>query len=126
MGGNGSRIYSDKVSGNRPLKYRNKKTVVDGIEFGSKHEAHRWIELKYMERAGLIKYLTRQVPYVLIDNQKDENGKIIERKCVYVADFVYDQDGTTVVEDAKGVRTDAYKIKRKLMLERYGIAIKEV
>ena len=107
-------------------KYGNRKTVIDGIVFDSKHEAHRWIELKYMERARLINNLSRQVAFVLIPSQRDKNGKVIERECRYIADFVYEQDGKTVVEDAKGVKTYAYKIKKKLMLERYGIAIKEV
>lgn len=48
------------------------------------------------------------------------------KECSYIADFAYIQDGAYVVEDTKGVRTEAYKIKRKLMLERYGIQIKEV
>ena len=30
------------------------------------------------------------------------------------------------MEDTKGFRTEAYKIKRKLMLERYGIRIREI
>ena len=47
-------------------KYGAKKTEIDGIVFDSKHEAHRWVELKYMERAGLIKELKRQVRYCLI------------------------------------------------------------
>ena len=52
---------------------------------------------------------------------------LAERKCEYIADFVYtDKDGNTIVEDAKGVRTPEYKIKRKLMLYRHGIKIKEV
>lgn len=108
-------------------KYGNRKTVIDGLVFDSKHEAHRWIELKYMERARLIKNLSRQVSFTLIHAQNDKKtGKVIERECKYIADFVYEQDGKTVVEDAKGVRTDVFKIKKKLMLERYGIAIKEV
>ena len=43
-------------------KYLNKEVVVDGVRFQSKHEATRWCELKYMERAGLIYDLQRQVP----------------------------------------------------------------
>lgn len=54
-------------------------------------------------------------------------SKLLERKAEYVADFVYfNQDGRMVVEDAKGVRTREYILKRKLMLWVYGIAIKEV
>ncbi len=108
-------------------KYGARKTVVDGITFDSRHEAARWCELKYMERAKLITDLRRQVPFELIPAQKDERGKVIERPVRYVADFVYTTcTGKTVVEDAKGIKTDVYKIKKKLMLERYGIRIQEV
>lgn len=108
-------------------KYRAQKTEVDGITFASKHEARRYIELKYMERAGLISGLQLQRRFTLLGAQKDETGKVIERPLTYVADFVYkDQSGRTIVEDAKGMKTDVYKIKRKLMLSIYGIRIVEV
>ena len=108
-------------------KYQNKRTEVDGITFASKHESYRYIELKYLERVGQISELQLQRAFTLIGAQKDENGKILERPVKYVADFVYkDQNGKTVVEDAKGLKTDVYKIKRKLMLSIYGIRIQEV
>lgn len=108
-------------------KYGNARTEIDGITFASRHEANRYVELKYMERAGLISRLELQKVYTLIGQQKDKSGKVIERPVKYIADFVYkDQDGRTVVEDAKGMKTDVYKIKRKLMLSIYGIRIQEV
>jgi hypothetical protein len=79
-----------------------------------------------MERAGLISRLELQKVYTLIGPQKDKSGKVIERPVKYVADFVYMENGERVVEDAKGVRTKEYVIKRKLMLQRYGIQIREV
>lgn len=125
----------------RHSKYGNRKTVVDGITFDSKKEANRFRELQLLERAGKITALQRQVKYVLIPTQREfsneiykkgahqghfKPGKVLEKECSYIADFAYIQDGAYVVEDTKGVRTEAYKIKRKLMLERYGIQIKEV
>mgnify|MGYP000868497194 CR=1 FL=1 len=125
----------------RRSKYGNRKTVVDGITFDSKKEANRFRELQLLERAGKITALQRQVKYVLIPTQREftneiykkgahqghfKPGKVLEKECSYIADFAYIQDGAYVVEDTKGVRTEAYKIKRKLMLERYGIQIKEV
>lgn len=108
-------------------KYRSQKTEVDGIVFDSRKEARRYKELSILEQAGEITNLERQKTYVLIPSQKDETGKVIERPCKYVADFVYvDGSGNTVVEDTKGIRTTAYVIKRKLMLERYGIRITEI
>ena len=51
---------------------------------------------------------------------------MIEKACKYVADFTYHENGDLVVEDAKGVKTEAYRIKKKLMLKEYGIKIREV
>ncbi len=111
---------------NNYSKYRNKKVVVDGITFDSTKEANRYKELKLLLRAGEIKDLKLQVPYELIPTQRDERGKVIERNCVYKADFVYEENGKTIVEDTKGFKTPEYIIKRKLMLKTYGIRIKEV
>lgn len=110
-------------------KYHSKKTTYDGMTFDSKKEAERYAELKLLERAGEIRLLERQKKYVLIPAQR-KDGKLIERECSYKADFVYmERHGTeweAVVEDVKGIRTDAYKIKRKLMLYMHGIRIREV
>lgn len=107
-------------------KYNSKKTVVDGQKFDSKKEANRYQELVLLEKAGVIKNLSRQVKFVLIPSQRDESGKLIERECSYKADFKYEEGIKTVVEDVKGFRTKEYVIKRKLMLWRYGIRIREV
>ena len=110
-------------------KYRNRKTVIDGIEFDSKHEATRWCELKYMERAGMIYELKRQVPFILIPTQRDEvTGKLLEKETKYYADFTYRDKQThkLIVEDAKGCKTEAYRLKKKLMLYRHGLKIMEV
>ena len=108
-------------------KYGNRKTEIDGIKFDSKHESLRYIELKYLERVGQIRGLQLQVPFELIPAQKDENGKVVERAVKYVADFVYyDHDGNLVVEDAKGMKTDAYKLKKKMLRYFKGFEIKEV
>ena len=112
----------------RGSKFGNRKTEVDGITFDSKREARRYAELRLMEKAGEISGLQTQVPFVLIPNQRDdETGRVIERALTYRADFMYnDRTGKLVVEDAKGYRTDAYLIKRKLMLERHKIRVVEV
>ena len=108
-------------------KYKNKKVMIDGIKFDSKKEANRYQELKLMQRAGIIRDLQRQVKYVLIPSQKGDDGRVIERPCTYIADFVYiDEKGKTVVEDTKGYRTNDFKIKRKLMLYIHGVKINEI
>lgn len=108
-------------------KYNNKKITVDGQKFDSKKEASRYRDLRLLEKAGAIHDLRMQVKFTLIPAQRDEaTGKVVERECSYKADFVYEEDGKTVVEDVKGFRTKEYVIKRKLMLWRYGIRIREV
>ena len=106
-------------------KFGNRKTLINGITFDSRREAKRYAELVLLLRAGQISNLRRQVPFELLPSQK-RNGKVIERPVKYVADFVYIENGQEVVEDAKGLRTKEYILKRKLMLWQYGIQIKEV
>lgn len=102
-------------------KYRNEKATYNGTTFDSKRERDRYCDLLLLERAGRIHDLRLQVPYVVIPKQQGE------RECVYKADFVYStSDGMTVVEDAKGMRTREYIIKRKLMLLVHGIRVREV
>ena len=116
-------------------KYSNKKIQADGMTFDSRKEYIRWCELSLLERAGKITDLQRQVKFILIPTQYEpytvnkngtlKRGKMIERECSYIADFVYTENGNKVVEDVKGFRTADYKIKRKLMLNVHGIRIKE-
>ena len=123
-------------------KYHNRKTMTsDGIQHDSQKEATRWCELKLLERAGKITDLKRQVEYELIPDQYEtyerysktgkrlkDGIKLIERRCCYVADFVYTDisTGQTVVEDTKGVKTKDYRIKKKLMLYVHKIRITEI
>ena len=107
-------------------KYQAHKVTYDGITFDSRKEYRRYCELKLLEKAKKISDLKLQVKFVLIPSQKI-NGKLVERECAYIADFVYkDEDGKEVVEDTKGMRTKEYIIKRKLMLYLNGIRIREV
>lgn len=106
-------------------KYGNRKVIRDGIEFDSVKECQRYCELKLMQRAGVISDLRMQESFELIPSQKVD-GKVVERAVNYVADFVYQQNGVTVVEDTKGFKTKDYILKRKLMLWVHGIRIREV
>lgn len=106
-------------------KYGNRKVTINGFTFDSKKEADRYRELLRLQNAGAITELQRQVKYQLIPSQKIA-GKVVERACSYVADFVYVQGEETIVEDTKGVKTPDYIIKRKLMLWVHGIRIREV
>lgn len=112
----------------KPNKYRNKKIVIDGIKFDSEKEANRYAQLRMLLRAGEISELELQKPFVLIPTQKGADGKVIERAVKYIADFYYrdNRRNQYVVEDTKGVRTDEYIIKRKLMLYIHKLKIKEI
>lgn len=112
-------IYSIDYRMTKPLKYRNIITEVDGIKFHSKAEAIYYSKLKLYIKLGEVVKFERQVPYELI-----VNGILI---CKYVADFVvYYSDGTVKVVDVKGVRTEVYKLKYKLMLALHDINILEI
>lgn len=123
-------------------KYNARKITdpATGSVFDSKAEFIRWCELRLMENAGMISGLQRQVKYELLPDQYEscqrfsvKTGKrlkdgvrLVERGVSYIADFVYtDENGQTVVEDCKGYKTEAYKLKKKLMLYMNGIRVKE-
>lgn len=105
-------------------KYKNRKTVVDGIEFDSKKEANRYQELLLLQKSGIITDLKRQVPYTLVPVFNLNKKRY--RSMIYIADFVYKENGKEIVEDTKGYRTEVYKIKKKLMAYIYQIEIREV
>lgn len=106
-------------------KYRNVKSVVDGITFDSKAEAKRYMELKLLERAGEIENLTLQPKFDCIIDAK--------KVCSYRADFSYFTRTPSglgekrVVEDVKGYKTSVYKLKKKLVEALYpGVTITEI
>jgi hypothetical protein len=101
-------------------KYGNKKVVVDGIKFDSKWESERYLYLKSLEKAGRVRDLQLQVRFQIVVNG--------EKICTYIADFQYEKetaDGEweSIVEDAKGVETADFKLKKKLMKAVHGIEI---
>lgn len=101
-------------------KYNAKKTVVDGITFDSRKEARRYQELKLMQEAGVIKDLSLQPNFLLQEKFKYQGET--QRKIEYIADFMYwdCEKNICVVEDVKGMKTDVYKLKKKLFLKKYG------
>lgn len=116
-------------------KYGARKVTIDGITFDSRKEAQRYRELKLLLLTGQIIGLQMQVPFELVPAQYEETGEVyskgsrkgqpkqgkcIEKSVVYLADFVYIEDGRRIVEDVKGMRTKDYILKRKLFRYRYG------
>ena len=119
-------IQKQIVGQSRP-KYGNSKVVVDGQKYDSKKEFKRAGELAAQERLGLISHLERQKKFVLQPSFKFAGHTI--REISYVADFVYVENGTQVVEDVKSPITrknPVYLIKKKMMMYVHGIEIKEV
>lgn len=111
------------------IELKNKKVIIDGIKFDSKKEANRYLELKLLEKQGLIKYIDRQTRFELQPSYK-KNGKTI-RPIYYVADFTYIdvKTGKTIIEDVKSeaTKTQVYKLKKKILEYKYkNLEIKEV
>jgi len=79
----------------------------DGIKFDSKLEAARYKILKGKEEDGEIEQVEVQVPYHCV-----VEGKKI---CKYIADFRYWCKDQYVVEDTKGIVTQIFSLKKKLV-----------
>ena len=100
-------------------KYRNIKTIVDGIKFDSKKEARFYITLKSLQSAKKVISFIRQVKYPI-----SVNGVKI---CTYIADFLVTWEyGRSEVIDVKGIKTPIYRLKKKLVKACYNIDIVEM
>ena len=135
-------------------KYRNipaeRSEESANIRFASQKEARRYDELMLMLKAGKIRDLKLQPQFTLQEAYTTPDGKRI-RAIRYNADFSYvtmemrqtvarGDLGTIplgkpfeyselVVEDTKGgkaTQTPLYKMKKKMMQDKYGITIREV
>ena len=121
-------------------KYGNKKIKNAFGTYDSELEWSRHIFLSNRQKEGEISGLRRQVEYLLIPAQygteirhlktKDKEVRVLlERPCSYIADFVYERNGKTVVEDGKGAKeiiTETAKIKKKLLLWVHGIELRYI
>ena len=124
----------------RRPKYGNTKIKNAYGTYDSQLEFARFLFLSNREKEGEITNLRRQVEYLLIPAQygteikhlktKDKEVRVLlERSCSYIADFVYERNGETIVEDckgAKGIITEAAKIKKKLLLWVHGIELRYI
>ena len=120
-------------------KYRNEKTIVDGITFDSQKEANYYLYLKRLSEEGKISNLRLQVPYIIADPVWVDVEKQLKTKTKtvkyqvwkglkYIADFVYidNSTGSEEVVDVKGHRTKEYLHKKRLMHNILGIDIIEI
>ncbi len=122
----GSNVFSSigrNFSGSNN-KFRNHKIQTKDGVFDSQLEYKRWQQLKLLLKANQITKLERQVKYILIE--KSKYGSEIK----YVADFVYTdcKTGERIVEDTKSeaTKTPLYRLKKRLLAEKYDIVIKEI
>jgi hypothetical protein len=102
---------------------------VDGIRFASKKEARRYMELRLLEKAGHIKELQVQPAFELHAWSKPYGHPVRVGK--FTADFRYREgpDGLLIIEDVKGgkaTRTEAYRLRKRIVEAEYGIQIREV
>jgi hypothetical protein len=96
-------------------KFRAQPQYHDGMHFSSKKELKRYLELKQLQEAGEVNFFLTQVPLRIPGGVK------------YVCDYlVFWANGEETFEDVKGVRTDMYKVKKKLVEHNYPIEIMEL
>lgn len=111
-------------------KIQHQRIIADGIEFDSKAEHDRYIELKLMQRAGLIKELECHPSYEVLPKQETPEGKQNFRPVVYTPDFRYiTREGREVVEEIKSEysrKEKDYIIRRKLLFYTQGIYVEEL
>ncbi|MBV5282188.1 MAG: DUF1064 domain-containing protein [Paludibacter sp.] len=116
---------------------KNKYNATKYKGYDSKREYEHSVILKLREKAGEILGLDEQKVFELLPKQTEtieiqkktkivEKLRTVEQPCTYKADFVYYENGKLVVVDAKGMKTEVYRIKKKLMLFIHGIKIVEV
>jgi hypothetical protein len=113
-----------KAAAPRRQKYANQRVEIDGQTFDSKAEARYWGHLQIRLKAGEISNLRRQVPFVLAPAVVIGGRKRPPLR--YIADFVWEEGGKTVVADVKGAVPEAYRIKRHLLKAIHGIDILEI
>lgn len=112
--------------GNKKVKGFDKSGAV--ITFDSKKEAVRWAELLLLEKQGIISQLERQIPFHFAVAGKYLLTYSRKLKKKFVLDFRYwhEELGDWVHEDAKGFRTEAYKVNFGLMELFHSITVREV
>ena len=109
-------------------KYHNEPDTRGVIAFDSKKEARRFDELMALLQAGEIYDLRLQPQFTLQEAYTTTSGKRV-RAIRYNADFSYRRGDALVVEDVKSEatkKTPQYRMKRKMMHDRFGIEIQEV
>jgi hypothetical protein len=93
--------------------------TLDGILFASKKEMARYADLKMLEKGKVISNLELQPSFPVSINDT--------HFCTYTADFRYEENGQTIIEELKSSGTakdPAYRLRKKAAELYYGIKIK--
>lgn len=104
----------------RTHKFNAKKTkCLQGHDHRSKKEAKYCDSLEDQYSKKLIQTYIIETPFVIMDKFRSPHGPMI-REIKYIADFVVKTwSGEIHVIDAKGFRTPEFKVKWKLLQEKY-------
>ncbi len=96
-------------------KFHARPCELDGIRFDSKAEGRYYTQLKLRQKAGEILFFLRQVPFHLPGGVK------------LVIDFQeFHADGTVHFVDVKGMETEQFKAKRRMVEALYPITVETV
>lgn len=96
-------------------KFKAKPVDEDGHHFQSTLEWKYFKHLKLLQNTGEVVFFLKQVPFHLPGGVK------------YVVDYqIFYVDGSVRFVDVKGVETDTFKIKRKIVQDLYPVEIEIV
>lgn len=107
-----------KFNFKKKSKYNASRVAIDGVTFHSKKEGRRYKELLILQKAGVISDLVLQPKFPFVMGNK--------KMFTYIADFMYKCQGKEVIEDVKGVRTDVYRLKKKIIEQQFKVEIREI
>lgn len=100
-------------------KYNARKTIIGKLKFDSRKEADYYLKLRAKRQSGEIRWIKLQPEFLILRGFTLENGERT-KGIKYIADFEVEYaDGRREVIDVKGVKTEAYKIKKKMLLDMY-------
>lgn len=124
----GTTSKKSKYNNNKPEYYD--PDLKETLKFDSDKEFEYYLILKDRLKRGEITNLKRQVSIEIQEAFIDKDGNKIQA-ITYIADFTYSdvKDGNYYgdfhIVDVKGMKTDVYKLKKKLLAYK-GIYIEEV
>lgn len=105
-------LRHDRIRAVLRHKFNAVQTETDGIKFSSKKEARVYGQLKLQQAAGEVVFFLRQVPFYLPGGVK------------YVCDFqVFYAAGYVRFLDAKGMQTESFKAKKRLVEALFPVSI---